>query len=345
MIMNPKTAALHWGLVSRYRTELMGIASIWVMFHHNFCSWPNVLSPLQTFFSYGSVAVDIFLFLSGIGLFYGWQKDASLGTFYRKRLARVLIPYVLLVTPYWCWRDLWLGEGNFWMDLTQLSFLLKGEITTWYIPTITVFYMVYPLVAAFLSGAKCWKREAVLVFVCVALCVLARESQVYRNCEIGLTRFVIFSLGCCAGRNVYENRCLPGAALWLSLVWLLLNWAVRCWIPLPTIFIRFSFVPLALSILCILTWLLDKIALHHRLLRFLRFFGEHSLELYLTHILVRNIWAYYWGSRLLDPWGFIPYGLILLCSVVLSIAAHRIIVRLCAFITATGRKEKKCQTA
>lgn len=112
--MSQQTSRLRWGLLSKYRTELMGIASLWVMLHHNFFDWPPMLSSLQNLSSYGSLAVDIFLLMSGIGLYFAFEKcPPPLTQFYRKRLSRVLVPYLLLTTPYWLWLDVCEGSGNF----------------------------------------------------------------------------------------------------------------------------------------------------------------------------------------------------------------------------------------
>ena len=42
-----KDHGLHWGLVSTYRQEIMGIACLWVILHHNFCKWPNALELVR----------------------------------------------------------------------------------------------------------------------------------------------------------------------------------------------------------------------------------------------------------------------------------------------------------
>ena len=56
---------MNFTLVSKYRTELMGIATLWVMLFH----YGNINIPIidnLRIIGYGGV--DIFLFLSGIGL-------------------------------------------------------------------------------------------------------------------------------------------------------------------------------------------------------------------------------------------------------------------------------------
>ncbi len=68
------------GLLSKYRSELMGLACIMVLVGHaegnNVALYPilkNILSSLASF------GVDIFLLLSGIGIYYSLPKQVAIG--------------------------------------------------------------------------------------------------------------------------------------------------------------------------------------------------------------------------------------------------------------------------
>ena len=137
---------LHWGMISTYRQEIMGIACLWVVFHHNIFDWPSFLEPIRKLATYGNAGVDIFLFLSGISLYFAYSKKPQLGSFYKRRAIRLLIPYILLAVPYWIWKDIGLQKGPFLLDVTMLSFPLDGIITTWYVGAILLFYLAYPLI-------------------------------------------------------------------------------------------------------------------------------------------------------------------------------------------------------
>lgn len=62
------------GKLSTYRTELMGISAILILVCH--ASGRGVILPfhLSTLLSFGNIGVDMFLLLSGIGLFYSLEK-------------------------------------------------------------------------------------------------------------------------------------------------------------------------------------------------------------------------------------------------------------------------------
>ena len=60
-------------LISQYRTALMGIATIMILVCHSAgpISMPSIIGyPI----SYLNIGVDIFLFLSGMGMYYSLKK-------------------------------------------------------------------------------------------------------------------------------------------------------------------------------------------------------------------------------------------------------------------------------
>lgn len=332
---------MSWRSLSKYRSELMGFACLWVMLHHNPFDWPRALGLLESFARYGNLGVDIFLLLSGVGLCFAWQKTPKLSTFYARRLVRVLVPYALIAVPYWVWRDLWLGGGDFWLDVTQLSLPLRGVITTWYIPAITVFYLLYPLIARVIFSGEPKTRCVYLCGVVMLLCLHLNYSgsEIYRNCEIALTRTVIFIIGCMLGKFVREDKPMEDCLVPLSLLCLMLNSSLRRHVSPGDVWIRFSYIPLALAVTVLLLWLLQKLDGAVRLRRFLRFFGERSLELYLSHVLLRSVFYLYYPADLWDPWGIGTYALILTVSLVLSSLLHPVINKFCgALLRLTGKE-------
>lgn len=77
-----------WKDLSRYRGELMGAAIIFIVLFH------APLARADAFFGLrrcGNIGVDMFLFLSGIGLWYSWVKTPSFKQFYKRRLLRIFL--------------------------------------------------------------------------------------------------------------------------------------------------------------------------------------------------------------------------------------------------------------
>jgi peptidoglycan/LPS O-acetylase OafA/YrhL len=123
----------------------------------------------------------------------------------------------------------------------------------------------------------------------------------------------------------------------LGLLWILLNNSLRRNTGLGAIWIRFSYIPLCISAVLVCLWVLEKLERFGGLRKALRFFGERSLELYLTHVLIRNVFYHYIPVKTWDPWGIATYAAILLISLVISTLLHPVINKLCGALVA--RKE------
>ena len=79
--------------ISTYRSELMGYSILWIMMlHFTFTQ----VKPLGFVAQYGFAGVEIFMMVSGFGLFFSLDKDASLKRFYKKRLLRIFPTYYIL---------------------------------------------------------------------------------------------------------------------------------------------------------------------------------------------------------------------------------------------------------
>lgn len=330
---------MSWKSLSKFRSELMGLACLWVMFHHNAFDWPNALEFLKRFGYYGNLGVDIFLLLSGVGLYYAWTKQPPLSDFYARRFVRLLVPYVLIAVPYWVWRDLYLHKGSFLLDVTQLCLPLKGTISTWYVPAMASMYLLYPLIAKFLFSGDRWTRTVVLCGAVMLGCLFFyyADNAIYDNCEIALTRTVIFIIGCALGKSVKDDEPIPTHYPALALLWIMLNAILRRHVSLGDAWVRFSYIPLCISVVLVCLWALERLEGSVRLRKLLRFFGERSLEIYLTHVLLKNIFYHYVPLKQWDPWGILTYGVILLISLTVSILLHPVINKLCGALLA--RKE------
>ena len=330
--MREKT--LHWGMISTHRQEIMGIACLWVIFHHNTFDWPAALWLVRKLATYGNAGVDIFLFLSGISLYFAYQKKPKLRTFYQRRIVRLIVPYLLLAVPYWIWRDLYLQKGNFLLDVTMLSFPLEGVITTWYVGAILVFYLAFPLIYKLyyetdqICGVPVSRKTTMILVpafmaaVCFGMMYLCPE--LYDHIEIGLTRSVIFLIGCAAGQRVYRKEPMGSEWLWISGVFLGFYLLVfRTTVRLPDYWIRMTYAPTAVSLVLLLTWILSSVS-WKPLKRVLVYFGDRSLELYLAHVLLKNVYLQYIPTPVLDRWGVLDYTIVVAVSMVIGEAVHQL---------------------
>lgn len=131
-------------ILSKYRTQIMGIAILWVMLFHTQNDFGYRIINRLANIGYGGV--DVFLFMSGFGLYYASRKKYTISEFYKKRLIRILPSYFLILLLI----DVFTGTFSldsyliklttigFWLPFTHLPYF------TWYIPAIIAFYLLFP---------------------------------------------------------------------------------------------------------------------------------------------------------------------------------------------------------
>lgn len=85
--------------ISKYRGQLMGIATLLVIFGHSVGNGVAMPRWMESLCGLSSVGVDIFLLVSGLGLWYSLTSlngKYSRG-WYLRRYKRILIPYLIIM--------------------------------------------------------------------------------------------------------------------------------------------------------------------------------------------------------------------------------------------------------
>ena len=79
--------------------ELMGLATIGALICHAVGNHVSLPESIRILFCFGQTGNSLFMLLSGFGLFYSLRKYETSGDsilkWYKKRYARILIPYIL----------------------------------------------------------------------------------------------------------------------------------------------------------------------------------------------------------------------------------------------------------
>ncbi len=164
-----KTSENLYTLICDSRTELMGIAALLILFFH---TWTPLITniPLLSFIEEfakrtGFLGVDIFFFLSGMGLVSS-RKKYKIGQFYYRRIRRLILPFVFIATL-----RLAMGEWSIGYYLKAISFV--GFFTKsvyyflWFVPAIILLYALFPayyhlaarsksLISFFLISLEIW---------------------------------------------------------------------------------------------------------------------------------------------------------------------------------------------
>lgn len=126
--------------ISTYRSELMGWAILWIMMlHFDF----NQIKPLGFIAQYGYAGVEIFMLVSGFGLFFSLDKDNHVLRFYKKRLLRIFPTYYILgiIASIFLFHD---NILSYIIRYTTIGFWTGGIFWEWYIPSIVILYFLAP---------------------------------------------------------------------------------------------------------------------------------------------------------------------------------------------------------
>ena len=88
-------------LLSKYRSQLMGLATLMIIACHAPASGVALPGILTRILELGNFGVDMFLFLSGLGCYYSLSKcNTGYGEYWVRRIKRVFIPYLIISIPF-----------------------------------------------------------------------------------------------------------------------------------------------------------------------------------------------------------------------------------------------------
>ena len=278
---------------------------------------------------FGSTGVEIFLFLSGMGLFYSLSGNPRLSVFYRKRLTRLLPACLLLGGVGWAVLDLLLrqtGWRRFLLDFSMISFWTEGTRLIWYIALMIPLYLLFPLFYRLISvpdkriaGALTAALSAAVIAACLILRFLF--PAVYANIEIALWRVVPFILGTWYGRKVRNGEGFTAEAVLLCIlaaVFALLSVAAR--LHADFLWGIFSLRLGNLFYPYIVLFAATAVLIRCGGSRFLRSVGAMSLELYLSHVILRAVMNEA-GLKTCYPHFYL---LCIAAAVALSFAVHKL---------------------
>lgn len=278
--------------LSRYRGELMGAAMLFIVLFH------VSLSRTDPFFGLrrcGNVGVDMFLFLSGMGLWHSWVRTPSLRQFFVRRYARVYPVWLVMASAYYI-PDYLHGGGHSTSIVDLLGdilvnwdFWLHDELTFWYVPAIMLLYIVAPFYMMLIRRHPVYRwLPAVAIVWCVMVQWVLPIHQAVGHIEIFWSRVPIFLIGINMGRSVQQRETIEGQGVWLVLLFFLLTFGSSLYLEqvrhgrFPLFAERMLYIPLTITGMLVLIQLFHRLPQHG--LAFLRLVGRVSLEMYLIHV-------------------------------------------------------------
>ena len=326
---------MNYQCLSRYRSELMGVAMLWVMLFHSFDL--DLGHPLlNRVRAAGFGGVDIFILLSSMGLTMSLiRREQDDAAFMRRRAGRILPAYYTVMVPYTLFliftQDVpW--SALFWNGTLLYYWIRCPGAFNWYICGAMLFYAATPPVLRWLRRQHRKGRlipvTGAAMFAGLALCQLLTREGYFYTLDI-FYRIPVFVLGMTLGIFILEERRLGRKDILFWVLWTVLGAGYLAAslafpgeehllvLPLAHLFV-FSTVPMCL-VLCMIFQYLPLGWLR----RLLRLVGENSLEIYLLNVsvfsqvdLIRQFVSFGPSNRMY-------YLLSFLVNIVLGVLLHK----------------------
>lgn len=287
-----KIPSIELANISRFRAEQMGAAMLFVILFHVALDRGDPFYGLRRC---GNVGVDIFLFLSGVGLWFSWVKTPDVLRFYRRRLLRIVPTWIVVATAFYL--PDYLGARRFSHSIVDLigditinwDFWLHDELTFWYVPAIMALYLVAPWYMRLIQSRPVYRWLPLLMVIwCVMVQWVLPIHAAVGHIEIFWSRVPIFFIGINFGEMVRTRSQLSSDAVWLLLVTFLMTFGTCLYLEQ----VRHGQFPLFVERMLYIPFTVCTVLVMNRIFRrtpqwvnsSFRFVGALSLEAYLIHI-------------------------------------------------------------
>lgn len=279
--------------ISKSRNLLLGLATIWVaIFHSNFLDFRPIIKSnfigniLMCYKNIGALGVDIFLILSGIGLYYSFSKNSKIIEFYKKRFIRIIPISLIVVGLYAAFIPANVTAKIYLQKILLLDFFITGNVNFWYLSVILVLYLIYPLLHKLINKYDKWAVTVLITIILIInACVMTFLSNFYELYEIALTRLPAFIVGIYLGKITYKKKSITWWYMLIPIAFLLISFAILYNNPMNGSLFHarryISFI-IALSFVLSVSFINTFINLKY-LSRLISWIGNYSLEIYIIY--------------------------------------------------------------
>jgi len=295
--------------ISRYRGELMGMAMIFIILFHVSLPQSDMFFGLRRM---GNIGVDMFFFLSGIGLWFSWTKNPSYKHFFKRRYLRIYPTWLVMASLYYIPRFRG-GDIMAWIDLIgditiNWDFWLHDELTFWYIPATMMLYLFAPAYMELIRKHPIYRwLPVVMIMWCILVQYVTPIHDIFGHIEIFWSRVPIFFIGINMGEMVRRKDKLDGASIWMIVILFVATLTSSIFLEqnlhgrFPLYVERMLYIPLTITTILLLNRIFRRTPKWFN--NAFKFVGALSLECYLIHIhfvlnYIPKEWTY-WATFLM----------------------------------------------
>ena len=292
--------------ISRLRPYLMGIATLWITFYHSkylnlfnsaFLTRTRLLGLVTRIESIGNCGVDLFFFLSGLGLYFSYTRllesePHPLRSFYLRRYGRILPPILIVsILTFGLIEvaDLANWAGGVFLYGYYLPHLTRGNF--WYLSATLLFYLIFPLIHRLLRGKHAGLNTVILIllaFIAVFIVSSVAEEYFYTHAILIMTRVPVFIMGIYMGKACFEHHTIP---IWVPVSAIPLSFLLLVVIadaPLPDFYRFFEYAVFVPCIVLAHAYIFSKWKRRGFLSKCVMTIGTYSMEIYLIYESIYN---------------------------------------------------------
>lgn len=287
----------------------MGFAILWIVYFHSQIELP--IPGIGFIKQIGYCGVDLFLFISGMGIYCSLHNNKDLLPFYARRLSRVMVPYVPAFLFWFIGRvitEIRLGEVTnyfevvkaFFGNLVMLGWLNGIPYTfVWYVQMLMWFYLVSPIIYEVLL--KCEKSKKGYLWFALLLISTQFVFMDFYQTLMAVSRIFIYVLGMVFAHFYFEKKntnlffSIPLMFIGIILAYLSLHiwkdylWTFGLW-WYPFLLVA----PGMIFLLALIGERMCKNKIMEKLVTGVSYLGGCSLEIFLIQVIFFNLFTDYY---------------------------------------------------
>lgn len=262
-------------LISKYRTCIMALAMLWIGLNHS--TFPFDSKIINFFVLCGYCGVDIFVFLSGFGLYYALKKGPTYKEYIKRRFLRIF-PYNV---PAAIFGDILYKQGLLVsiFDILGLSIFIRNDLLFWFSSFIIVMYLIYPFYYKLFKKSP-FVVTVVTIVITSIICLKIKPS--YFQILYELYRIIPVCLGTLFA-YMNDKDLMKPIHCWLCVFVMIVGWILMYYMYHNMGNELQHVAPLALiapGMIILFSWIIDKLKFLQKPLNYI---GQYTFQFYLIH--------------------------------------------------------------
>lgn len=254
-------------------------------------------------------------------MYYSIEANSGkndLKSWYMKRFNRIIIPYSIIMIPYYCLRCVLnkYGVMKFFYYFSTLGYWCEHD-GIWYVAMMIPLYIVTPLITRTLDRARHRYVPTSVIIIAISICYVVLEnsfvsSDITYNISFVLKRAPLYFAGLCIGKYVMQKRHIS----WMWIAMLAIVQFVLYFTPLRSYLYTYGILAIVLSLCICNGFQLIKCGIAKRALSSI---GGVSLESYILNVVLIDLASLInrnMSDIKMNYGNYLSYGLVMVFGVI-----------------------------